>query len=223
MDIERPTDPGSIGVLKREFYFPTPIYFKDLPDAERLNDAARISIYAWRDTDTDGITRSNLRALGSWHSTIDMQTRGEYADLKAHIDRTVAEIYVDCGYDPEFAPHCDSMWANINPRHGYNRGHTHPNVLWSGVYYVQAPPDCGRIYFTDPRPQARVLTGRYPADATLKASQWSEVYFHPIEGRLILFPSWLNHEVQPNLCRIEGPAGDRVSISFNYVLRRVGS
>jgi uncharacterized protein (TIGR02466 family) len=29
------------------------------------------------------------------------------------------------------------MWANINPPGGYNRAHTHPNSLWSGVYYVK--------------------------------------------------------------------------------------
>jgi uncharacterized protein (TIGR02466 family) len=43
------------------------------------------------------------------------------------------------------------MWANINPPGGFNRTHIHPNSLWSGVYYVKTPKNCGHLKLEDPR------------------------------------------------------------------------
>ena len=80
-------------------------------------------------------------------------------------------------------------------------------MLWSGVYYVQSNADSGRIFFTDPRYQATMYSPRYAPGKDRKAEVWSEVYYQPIEGRLILFPSWLMHEVEPNLSESEGKAG----------------
>ena len=60
-----------------------------------------------------------------------------------------------------------------------------------------------------------MCTPRYIPDQPRKADMWSEVCFTPIEGRIILFPAWLQHEVEPNLAELEGPAGDRISVSFN--------
>ena len=49
------------------------------------------------------------------------------------------------------------------------------------------------------------------------------MHFQPQEGRVIAFPGWLSHAVQPNLTALEGPAGDRISISFNFRQRRIGA
>jgi uncharacterized protein (TIGR02466 family) len=46
------------------------------------------------------------------------------------------------------------------------------------------------------------------------------VYYEPLEGRLLLFPAWLQHEVEPNLAEQDGPAGDRISVSFNLFQQR---
>jgi len=205
--------------LAREFYFPTPIYYADLPEARSLNEAIKPRIYAWRTEDQEGIHRSNVKRVGSWHSQLNMHCREEYRRLTEQILVATRKIFDDLGYDPAYEPAIDNMWVNINPRYGYNRTHIHPNVLWSGVYYVQAPPDCGRIYFTDPRAQVLILTPRYAPAVPRKAEAWSEVYYEAIEGRLILFPSWLAHEVEPNLCNLEGSDGDRISISFNLYQR----
>ena len=66
------------GALIKETYFPTQIYFQDLPDAEGLNRELASRIFAWREHEPVGITRSNVRTLGAWHSPIDMHTRPEY-------------------------------------------------------------------------------------------------------------------------------------------------
>ena len=207
-------------LLKREFYFPTFIYFKDVPGGAEMNRQLKQAIYAMREEDAVGLHRSNVKQAGAWHSQDDLNRRPEFAELSREVLEAAERVYQDQAYDPDFQPAMDNMWANISPRHAFNRTHVHPGVIWSGVYYVQAPEKSGRIYFTDPRVQAQMLRPRIHAEGRKQAHNWTEVYFEPVEGRLILFPAWLSHEVEPNLSEAEGDAGMRISISFNLFQRR---
>ncbi len=211
---------GVSDLLKREAYFPTYIYFTDVPGGAALNQALKQAIYAMREQDADGLHRSNVKQAGAWHSQDDLNRRDEFAELSTQVLEAAGGVYQDQAYDPDFVPAIDNMWANISPRHAFNRTHVHPGVIWSGVYYIQAPESSGRIYFTDPRVQAQMLRPRIHAEGRQQAHNWTEVYFEPVEGRLILFPAWLSHEVEPNLSEAEGDAGVRISISFNLVQRR---
>ena len=208
--------------MHKEYYYPTQVYFTDLPGNESLNAVLKPAIYAWREQDPIGVVRTNTPQLGAWHSPTDMHTRKEYNVLTAEIFEFMHGIYDDLKYDPAFEPVCDSMWVNINPRYSYNRHHTHPHALWSGVYYVQTPDNCGLIYFTDPRPQAQVLTPYYDPDHR-RMETWNEIYYQPQAGRIIVFPAWLDHAVQPNLSEEQDRDGDRISVSFNFYQHRRGS
>lgn len=205
--------------MGRDLFFPTPIYYTDLEHAQAINARITPTIYAWRDADPDGEFRTNEPQVGGWHSATDMHMRREYDALTREIFELMHGVFTDLGYDPAYEPACDSMWVNINPRHASNRQHTHPHALWSGVYYVQTPPDCGLLYFTDPRSQAQVLTPYYDAQRR-SALTWSEVHYQPQAGRLMVFPAWLAHAVQPNLTSHIGAAADRISVSFNFRQRR---
>lgn len=205
--------------MSRDLFFPTQIYFTDLADAQTLNRDLKSYIYAWRESDPDGTFRSNAPQVGGWHSATDMHTRREYDRLTFELFELVQGVYDHLGYDADFEPVCDSMWANISARYAYNREHSHPHALWSGVYYVQVPENSGLLYFTDPRLQARVLTPYYDPRRRQAETQ-HEVYYQPQDGRLIVFPAWLMHGVQPNLCDQPGREGDRISVSFNFHQRR---
>lgn len=207
--------------MSKEYYYPTQIYFTDLPRAEELNAQLRPLIYSWREHDPTGIVRTNTPQIGAWHSTTDMHAKREYDALTAEIFEFMHGVYDDLNYDRSFEPVCDSMWVNINPKYAYNRHHTHPHALWSGVYYVQTPANCGLLCFTDPRPQAQVLTPYYDQN-NRKMETWNEIYYQPQAGRIIVFPAWLDHAVQPNLAGEEGAAADRISVSFNFYQRRIG-
>jgi uncharacterized protein (TIGR02466 family) len=211
---------GQQGRLNRELYFPTFIFFKDLPDGASLNAGLCEEIYAMRENDRDGLHRSNVKQAGAWHSRDDLNRQDAFKHLVAEVVTAAQGVFDDLRYDPAFEPQIDNMWANISPQHAFNRMHTHPGVIWSGVYYVQTPKNAGRIYFSDPRVQAQVLRPRVNEAGRKEPHNWSEVYYEPIAGRLILFPAWLLHEVEPNLSDLSGPSGDRISISFNLVQRR---
>lgn len=209
--------------LKREMYFPTMIYNLDLPDPQKvrdMNNNLSRHIYAWREKDSEGLNRSNAKVAGSWHSESDMAKRLEYAELVELIFSCAHVVFQDMGYDKTIEPTLVNMWANINPRHGYNRSHFHPNVLWSGVYYVQTPEDCGNISFFDPRVEASMIMPRFQSDQARKPQAINEISFAAVPGRIILFPAWLSHEVEANMSEAEGRDGDRISISFNIAQRQ---
>jgi uncharacterized protein (TIGR02466 family) len=144
--------------MHKEYYYPTQVYFTDLAAGDVLNPELIPHIYAWREADPDGVVHTNAPQLGAWHSPTDMHTRREFYPLLREVFEFMHGVYEDMGYDRAFEPVCDSMWVNINPRGAYNRYHSHPHALWSGVYYVQTPENSALLSFNDPRPQAQVLT-----------------------------------------------------------------
>ena len=157
------TESTTTNSIKKELFFPTPVYYVDIEGGEALNQYLKTRIYAWRDADLDGIQRSNARTHGSWHSATTMNQRQEYGLFKNKVDLALTEVFRDQYYNPAQSVKCHNMWANINPPGGYNRGHTHPGSLWSGVYYVQAPEACGQVIFQDPRaPPSPARGGLHP-------------------------------------------------------------
>lgn len=204
--------------LNREMYFPTLVYSLDIPDKARvttLNESVKSHIYGWREADRDGVQRSNAGVPGAWHSPADMARRPEFADLVELVLYCAQAVFQDMGYDPAYQPGIDNMWANVNPRNGYNKSHFHPNVLWSGCYYVQVPPNAGRITFYDPRTEALMVQPKFDPGVERRQQVWDEISYEPVEGRMLLFPAWLAHDVEPNLSTVDGSAGDRISVAFN--------
>ncbi|MCA0921686.1 TIGR02466 family protein [Pseudooceanicola nanhaiensis] len=216
-------DPQAIppDALKRELYFPTFVYFRDLTGAPALNAALLASIHAERQRDQEGLERSNVRQLGGWHSRNDLNADPAFAGLTAQIERTAAEIGADQRLAEGWPLAIDNMWAIINPPGSYNKTHIHPGSIWSGVYYIQAPTGAGRISFTDPR-TVQLMSNTRHAPGQLPVEQWTDVYYDPLPGRLIIFPSWLYHGVEINSATETGDAGERVIISFNLFQKKVG-
>ena len=229
--------------MARDYFFPTPVYRTDLARAKDINPRLVDDIRAWRARDPGGTFRSNVPQLGGWHSATDMHLRSEFTELTREVFELMHGVFTDQGYDTAYEPVCDSMWANVNPRGSYNRHHTHPHALWSGVYYVRTPDDCGLLCLTDPRPQAHVITPYFDSRRR-SAHTWAEAYYQPVAGRLIAFPGWLVHSTNPNMAvagpgeveagneqekgRAEGGAeeadrggaDERISVSFNFRQRR---
>ena len=101
-------------------------------------------------------------------------------------------------------------WFNINGYKDYNITHDHPGCVISGVYYLQSNKDSGGITFYNP---SNIIDWSWPDHIKEKYSTInSNTYNHSsIINRLILFPSWLKHSVQPNMDK----QMERISFSFN--------
>ena len=190
----------------KEYYFPTIIYIKDLPNSEQLNSYLEKHIIEWSNQDK-GVSKTNVNG---WHSTTDMNQKTKYEPLIQELFKMQNEIIEEEHLDIE--PKLGNMWANINPPGGYNQSHLHPNSSFSGVYYVKAPPNSGRLSLMDPRPGVQQCM---PSRKKVKLPRelWREIYYDPIPGRMIIFPSWMWHKVEPN------KSNDiRISVSFNFIL-----
>jgi len=105
----------------------------------------------------------------------------------------------------------DNIWININNYKDFNISHIHPNSCISGVFYVQYLKESGQIVFENP---LKSYIG-YAWDSKVNvynqntSSVWKII---PEENKLLLFPSFLNHYVEPNLSKDK-----RISISFNIL------
>ena len=184
-------------------YFPTIIYAKDVQLDNRLFER---EVIEWSKKDK-GIRRTNM--IG-WHSTTEMHQIPVFKPLVDELFKMQMEIYREELLSRE--PIIGNMWANINPPGGYNRPHIHPNSHFSGVYYIKAPQNSGEIVFNDPRSAAHMVMPDRVKDITPPSHLWREVRVNPLEGRMLMFPSWLWHCVEPN------ESNDiRISVSFNFI------
>jgi uncharacterized protein (TIGR02466 family) len=100
-------------------------------------------------------------------------------------------------------------WINFMPRQTVHSLHLHPSSTVSGSYYVRVPRGGPGIKFEDPRLDCYMAAPPKAADCRTENRTW--VTLPVAAGRLVLFESWLRHEVVPNPA-----ATERVSVSFNY-------
>ena len=185
-----------------EKFFPTIVYGKDV---QLDNNKLAQDIVNWSNQDK-GVSKTNYKG---WHSTTDMGQKPEYQQLVTELLRMQKEIYDNEHLDRH--ARLGNMWANINPTDGMNQPHIHPNSLFSGVYYVKSQPKAGRLKIYDPRPGVQfIMPVRKPGDPG--KDMWRDVNIEPVVGRIIMFPAWLWHSVEPN------KSNDlRISVSFNFI------
>ena len=190
--------------MHRDLLFPTPVYIADIKHST-LNQELERDIVAWSKQDK-GIVRTNVQG---WHSKTNMHERPEFKKLVNMLYDCQKTVYEQEYYESE--PVLGNMWANINPPGGSNRAHQHPNSLWSGVYWIKTPKNCGQLKIDDPRSVA-CMTRPRQKDTKKPDRLWRETHYEPVAGRCIMFPSWLMHCVDPN------ESNDiRISVSFNFL------
>lgn len=194
----------------REDWFATSVWYFDEPETHDLNQRLGDLIQAERQADQVGM--ANRSSVLGWHSKDDLQQRLEYRELTQIVERNVREVIDFQHWNlAKSIPVISSCWAVVNGKYASNAVHNHPHSLLSGVYYVQASENCGALTFRDPRPVAVMMA---PPITDLNAWTFRAVTYQPKPGRMLIFPSWLDHGVGPNLSDTE-----RVALSFNISLR----
>jgi len=152
----------------------------------------------------------------SYASLNDLEQRATaFEQLKAKLDASANEFAEAAHMDLSGAKlEMDSFWINIlNPLASHS-GHIHPNSVISGTYYVNVPEGAGRLKLEDPR-LPFMMNAPKVAQAAPKEMQ-RFVYQKPEAGTVMMWESWLRHEVTPNQSE-----DLRISISFNYSLEAI--
>jgi uncharacterized protein (TIGR02466 family) len=133
-----------------------------------------------------------------------------FADLIKVLDKHVAAFVKDLDFDLDDKKiTLDSLWINILPQGGVHTSHIHPHSVISGTTYVNRPTDTSAIKFEDPRSAMMMAAPVRKKDA--RDEMRSFFYVAPDVGDVLLWESWLRHEVPVNMAEDE-----RISISFNY-------
>ena len=135
-----------------------------------------------------------------------------FSDLVESLDNHVSHFCKDLEFDLDKKTlKLDSLWINILPMGGVHTSHIHPNSIISGTTYVSMPTGVSSIKFEDPRlPMMMAAPKRKPK---IRNELRNFIYISPEVGDVLLWESWLRHEVPMNMSEDE-----RISISFNYSL-----
>ena len=185
--------------------FPVPIHIFDVNGFDGVKNELIDYAYNLKKED-EGVSISNY---GGWQSS-GFEIVNE--------DDVLHSFLINCLSDfPSLKKSIDMFvygWINVNKPGDYNIKHTHPTSDLSGVLWVKAPEECGRIQFQSPVEfQTYTEVQSYTEEFKNSNNYFHTYYFSPIEGRMLVFPSHLQHEVLENKSN-----EDRISVSFNIDL-----
>ena len=196
--------------------FATRLYTAALSDFSTLIDGSELesSCLAIAEDDEAGqnwCEENDFPGYTSYASLTDLDWRFPiFKDLitalNMHVEAFVQDLDFDLGNKKI---KLDSLWINILPFGGVHTAHIHPHSVISGTTYVAMPAGTSAIKFEDPR-----LATMMAAPSRAKGAREelrSFIYAEPNIGDVLLWESWLRHEVPMNMAD-----EDRISISFNY-------
>jgi uncharacterized protein (TIGR02466 family) len=199
-----------------ETLFVTRIYRSELagPRAAQINSELESACLSIAEDDTAGqrwCAKNGYPGYTSYASLNDLPWRipvfGELVKrLDAHVKAFAKELDFELGTSKLIL---DSLWINILPPGGVHTSHIHPHSVISGTYYVTVPDGASALKFEDPR--LGFMMAAPPRRKKAKPENRQFAYLAPTPGTVLLWESWLRHEVPVNEAESE-----RISISFNY-------
>lgn len=146
----------------------------------------------------------------SYASLSDLPKRDPaFADLSKLLTKHAARFADECAFDLTRKPRLDSLWVNLLKGSGYHSGHIHPLSVLSGTVYIEVPRGAGAIRFEDPR--LGLMMAAPPRQRNGPEELQPFLAVEPRPGLLLLWESWLRHEVLPG-----SGSSERLSVSFNF-------
>ena len=197
-------------------WFPTLIYSEPLQKSglAKLNQELAAECRQLREFDAAGRKWSAKNYPGGYTSYASMNELHRFSStfatleqkLTRHVHAFARALQLDLRGRRVFMT---DFWVNIMPPNAAHSLHLHPLAFVSGTYYVATPPGCPGLKFEDPRLDRFMAAPPKRPDAA--PAHRPHVTYPAVAGNVILFESWLRHEVAAN--RVED---ERISISFNF-------
>ena len=186
--------------------FPTCIHSLEIDNFHTYRDQLIKESYQDRDEDPMGRELSNR---GGWQSN-----QMDIGDCKSEILKNIIMSSVSkLPMSGNFSCTIEG-WKNINEPGNFNISHSHPRSHFSGVLWIKTPKNCGNIVFESPEIFNRYQElDSYSDEFALKTNSYMTYFFYPKEGKILIFPSSLSHQVEENKSD-----EDRISYSFNIKL-----
>ncbi len=184
--------------------------FGNAPDGEELENSC-LSVASEDEAGQNWCEENDYPGYTSYSSLDDLPWRFPiFEDLVKVLDKHVAAFIEDLQFDlGEKEIKLESIWINILPEGGSHTSHIHPHSVISGTTYVSMPKGASVIKYEDPRHSMMMAAPVRQENA--REELRSFVYVRPEVGEVLLWESWLRHEVPMNMAEEE-----RISVSFNY-------
>jgi uncharacterized protein (TIGR02466 family) len=196
--------------------FVTKVYRAELTGskAERMNtelEAACLSIAEDDEAGQRWCAKNGYPGYTSYASLNDLPWRVPlFGDLVKALDGHVKAFAKELEYDLGTSKlTLDSLWINILPPGGVHTSHIHPHSVISGTYYVTIPDGASALKLEDPR--LGFMMAAPPRRRKARPENRQFAYMAPSPGTVLLWESWLRHEVPVNEA-----GSERISVSFNY-------
>ena len=196
--------------------FVTRLYHAALSEHGKPIDAAELeaSCYSIAEDDEAGqewCEKNGYPGYTSYASLTDLGWRFPiFKDLVKILNKHVAAFAKDLEFDLEDKKlKLEDIWINILPEGGTHSSHIHPHSVISGTTYVAMPDGASALKLEDPRSVMMMAAPARRKDAREELKTF--IYATPAVGDVLLWESWLRHEVPMNMSE-----DDRISVSFNY-------
>lgn len=202
-------------MAKTKLLFSTPLYHASLAETGNF-DMGELEKSCWSIAQDDEAGQkwcdeNNYPGYTSYASLSDLTWRSPFfEELKNLLDLHVKIFVEELDFDLEGRNlKLEDLWINILPEGGNHSAHIHPNSVISGTTYISMPSGSSAIKFEDPRHSMMMAAPSRIKDAKEYLKPF--IYVNPSVGDVLLWESWLRHEVPAN-----NSSEERISISFNY-------
>lgn len=179
-------------------------------DAGELENSC-LSIAEDDEAGQDWCEANDFAGYTSYASLTDLAWRFPiFKDIVESLDQHVAAFATDLQFDLDDRKLVlEDLWINILPEGGAHSAHIHPHSVISGTTYVAMPEGASALKLEDPRHAMMMAAPPRIKDAREEMKNF--VYVKPEVGDVLLWESWLRHEVPMNMSE-----DHRISVSFNY-------
>ncbi len=186
--------------------FATQVFQGPLGLSKKIHDEIMNTALKLNGIDEEGVRWSKKNYPNGYTSYASLSRLHEqfsvFNELKKKLDHSVKNYSKGLGLKFDTgALEISTLWVNVMPKNCYHAFHIHPLSVVSGTYYVSVPGNVSPLRVQDPRAGLFMTSPARKIQHDLK----------PKKGDVILFESWLNHEVPPHQSDEV-----RVSVSFNY-------
>ena len=189
-------------------YFATP-YLLDLVEV----DVKPLVDYAYKLKETsNGRQSTNSNA---WQSNdLDINEPVLQPLIKIFTD-SCQIMHEDMKLKSKYKQIIDNIWININPKGGSNKPHVHSDNIFSGVLYLKCDENSGNLIFTHPAVNHVYHFNEHTVEEYNHINS-GKFKMPPQERKLIVFPSYAVHYVEPN-----NSDNDRISLAFNTKFKEI--
>lgn len=188
----------------RQELFPTSLWSFDLRFLQPSYAAWLAEIEAWRSAEPEPAGRTNRQG---WNSAPRLLQLPAFAALEQAARTAFSHAFQEMRLTASLRFQLEG-WVNLHLEGGYNLPHIHPNRLLSGCFYLQVPEGSAPLAFRDPRPAVGLTA--MPGQG---ANCGGLVTVQPYAGQLLVFPHWLEHQVEAHQGSLP-----RVTIGINALV-----